>query len=481
MKTYDAVVVGSGPNGLAAAITLARAGFSVKIFEKSSLAGGGMHSASLTLPGYIHDVCSAVHPLAVVSPFFKSLPLQKFGLRWIHSPLVLAHPLLEEEAIHLEVSPEDTAQNLGEDAATYLRFVESMTKYSDEIFTEIFKPALHWPRYPYLWARFGLSAMLPAKTFARWKFRGPRARTLFAGLAAHVNAPLDGYGTAAVGLMLNMAAHLQGWPIPAGGSHEIARSMVAYFISLGGEIELSKEIRSPGDLPKSRGVFLDMTPRQIVRFFGFDLSKENKKKLSDFSYGPGVFKTDWALSRPIPWKDTVCTQAATVHIGGREEDILRSEEGPARGEVKPRPFILLSQPSLFDKSRAPEGKHVAWGYCHVPHGSEIDATTIIENQIERFAPGFKNTILARSTLGPRELERMNPNLIGGDISGGNMTLKQLLFRPSLKLNPYKLSIPGYYICSSSTPPGPGVHGMCGFNAAQSFIREKSKSTVHDEF
>lgn len=474
MKTYDAIVVGSGPNGLAAAITLARAGYSVKVFEKSDYAGGGMHSSELTLPGFIHDVCSAVHPLAVVSPFFKSLPLEKFGLRWIHSPLVMVHPFLNDEAVQVEISPEDTAQNLGEDAVTYLRFIESMTKYSDELFADIFKPALHWPRYPAVWSRFGVRALMPAKSLARWRFRGPRARALFAGMAAHANFPLHRYGTSAVGLMLNMSAHLHGWPIPAGGAREIARAMLAYYKSLGGEIELSNEALGPSYIPKSRWVFLDLTPRQVVDFFDGDLESRERMNFARYKYGPGVFKMDWALSQPIPWKDLACFDAATVHLGNQAQDIFSSEEGPMRGEIKPRPFVLLSQPSLFDKSRAPDGKHVAWAYCHVPQNSQIDATTIIENQIERFAPGFKRIILARNALNAAALERINPNLIGGDISGGEMSLKQLLFRPRMRLNPYQLKAEGYFICSASTPPGPGVHGMCGFNAAQSVLSRKGQ-------
>lgn len=472
MKTYDAIVVGSGPNGLAAAITLLRAGYSVKLFEKADFAGGGLHSAELTIPGFIHDVCSAVHPLAVVSPFFKSLPLEKHGLQWIHSPLVMVHPLLDDEPIQVEMSPEDTAQNLGEDADAYLRFIESMTKYSDELFADVFKPPLHWPRYPAVWARFGMSALLPATTLTHLRFRGPRARALFAGMAAHANTPLQNYGTSGVGLMLNMSAHLQGWPIPAGGAREIAKAMVAYFTSLGGEIELSHEALGPGYLPQSRWVFLDLTPRQVLDFFDTDMSARERQSFARYKYGPGVFKLDWALSSPIPWKDLACFDAATIHLGNHAEDIFHSEAGPARGEIKPQPFVLLSQPSLFDKSRAPQDKHVAWAYCHVPQNSQIDATAIIENQIERFAPGFKKCILGRSTLNAPALEKINPNLVGGDISGGEMSLKQIFFRPGTKINPYRLDVEGYYICSSSTPPGPGVHGMCGFNAVQSMLPKK---------
>lgn len=469
MKTYDAIVVGSGPNGLAAAITLARAGYSVKIFEKADFPGGGLHSAELTVPGFIHDVCSAVHPLAVVSPFFKSLPLEKHGLRWIHSPLVMAHPLLDADAIQVEISPEDTAQNLGEDAVTYLRFIESMTKYSEDLFEDIFQPTLHWPRFPLVWARFGLRALMPATTLTSLRFRGPRARALFAGMAAHSNIPLHHFGTSAVGLMLNMSAHLQGWPIPAGGAREIARAMLSYFTSLGGEIELSHEALGPGYLPESRWVFLDLTPRQVLDFFDTDMPLNERRSFASYKYGPGVFKLDWALSQPIPWKDPACLEAATVHLGNYAKDIFQSEEGPLRGEIKPHPFVLLSQPSLFDKSRAPRDKHIAWAYCHVPQNSQIDATAIIENQVERFAPGFKKIILARSVLNAPGLEKINPNLVGGDISGGEMNLRQILFRPAFRRNPYQLDVEGYYICSSSTPPGPGVHGMCGFNAVQSML------------
>jgi len=469
LKTYDAIVVGSGPNGLAAAITMARAGYSVKIYEKSDFFGGGLHSAELTLPGFVHDVCSAVYPLAVISPFFKSLPLEKFGLRWCYSPLVLAHPLLDDVAIQVETSPEDTAQNLGDDAIAYLQFIESMTKSSDEILFEIFKPSLHWPHHPGIWTRFGISALLSAKSLANLRFRGPRARALFAGMAAHANTPLNKYGSSAVGLMMSLSAHLQGWPIPVGGAGEIAKAMVAYFKSLGGEIELSHEALGPTYLPKSRWVFLDLTPRQILDFFDGDLVLRESRNLAHYKYGPGVFKIDWALSRPIPWEDSACLEAACIHLGNHAEDIFYSEAGPQRGEIRPHPFVLLSQPSLFDKERTPQGKHVAWAYCHVPNNSQVDATSLIENQIERFAPGFKKVILGRSILNTSALEKINPNLVGGDISGGEMSLRQLLFRPSFKLNPYRLALEGYYICSASTPPGPGVHGMCGYNAALSAL------------
>lgn len=470
MKTYDAVVVGSGPNGLAAAITMAQAGHSVLVLEAASLAGGGARSEALTRPGFIHDVCSAIHPLAVASPFFRSLSLEKFGLEWIYSPSVVAHPLEGGEVVLLEQSVEDTAKNLGEDGARYLDFMGSLANHWEDLFSDIMQPLMHWPRQPLLLSRFGLPALLPAATVARNFLRGPRARALFAGVAAHANAPLEEPGTTAIGLMLHLAAHARGWPLPQGGSQNISRALILYLQSLGGEIQTEVEVKSLKDLPKSRWVFFDITPRQVLSILGDQLSESWKKRFLRFRYGPGIFKMDWALSNPIPWMAKDCARAATVHLGGTLEEIILSEYGNDRGLVAEHPYVLLSQPSLFDATRAPAGFHTAWAYCHVPHGSDLDRQNAIEAQVERFAPGFRESIIARSVLTPSDLQNKNANLIGGDISGGAITLGQLLFRPVFGANPYQLPIPGFYICSSSTPPGPGVHGMGGFNAAQSALR-----------
>jgi len=470
MKSYDAVVVGSGPNGLAAAITMAQAGHSVLVLEAATIAGGGIRSEALTKPGFIHDVCSAIHPLAVASPFFRSMNLEKFGLEWIYSPSVVAHPLDNGEVILLDQSVEVTANGLGKDKERYLNFMGPLSNHWEDLFSDIMQPLLRWPRNPLLLSRVGLPSLLPAATLARKFLKDPRSRALWAGVAAHSNAPLDEPGTAAIGLMLHLAAHARGWPLPKGGSQNIAKALILYLQFIGGEIQTDHEVKTLKDLPKSRWVFFDLTPRQVLSILGDQLSNTWNKKFRDFRYGPGVFKMDWALSKPIPWKSPECGRAATVHLGGTLDEIVLSEYGNDRGLIAEHPYVLLTQPSLFDITRAPAGFHTAWAYCHVPHASDLNRQAAIEMQIERFAPGFQDCILARNTLTPSELQNKNANLIGGDISGGAITLRQLLFRPVIGRNPYKLPIPGFYICSASTPPGPGVHGMGGFNAAQSALQ-----------
>jgi phytoene dehydrogenase-like protein len=475
MKNFDAVVVGSGPNGLAAAITMARVGCSVIIYETAAVPGGGVRSETLTVPGFLHDLCSAVHPMAVTSSFFRSLPLEKFGLQWIHSPVALAHPFDHREPALLYTSIDKTVQSLEkEDQENYLKLMEPLTKNWENLFSEVSQPIFHWPRHPWILAQFGLKAIQSAESFTKINFSCPTARALFSGIAAHSNTPLKLPATAAVGIMLNVAAHAQGWPIPRGGSQKIAESLIQYFESLGGTIQTSSEVRSLKDLPKSRFVFFDLTPRQILSIAGELLSDFERKSLEKFRYGPGVFKMDWALSDSIPWSATQCQLAATVHLGGSAEEIFASEAAPIQGQVVENPYVLLSQPSLFDPTRAPIGQHTAWAYCHVPHSSREDQTSKIENQIERFAPGFKKLILGRSSLSTRDLSKKNANLVGGDISGGAASFTQLIFRPRIKANPYELSVPGFYICSASTPPGPGVHGMCGMNAALSALKNWKK-------
>jgi phytoene dehydrogenase-like protein len=469
VKSYDAVVVGSGPNGLAAGITLAQAGRSVVIFEAAANIGGGARSEFLTEPGFIHDVCSAVHPLAVTSPFFRSLNLEKFGLQWIDSPAALAHPLDHGESVSLYTSLEKTAENLAEDADRYMTLMEPLVKHWEELFADILQPILHWPKHPFLLARFGLPSLLSAQSLAKKYFLGPRARALFGGLAAHSIAPLNHSGTSAIGLMLCLAAHAKGWPIPRGGSQKISDALVAYFRSLGGEIVTQNEIHSVDQLPPSQMVFFDLTPRPLARILSGRLPSRLQKKMSTYLQGPGVFKMDWALSEPIPWSSPACAQAATLHLGGSFDEIAAAESAPAMDRCAEKPYVLLCQPSLFDSSRAPSGHHTAWAYCHVPPASTVNCREAIENQIERYAPGFKRRIIACSALSATDMEKKNANLVGGDISGGAFSLERLFFRPFAQLNSYRLPIPGYYICSSSTPPGPGVHGMCGFNAVRAAL------------
>jgi phytoene dehydrogenase-like protein len=464
----DAIVVGSGPNGLAAAITLARAGRRVVVFEASEQIGGGARSAELTLPGFVHDVCSAVHPMAVGSPFFRTLPLDRHGVKWIESPLPLAHPLDDGSAVLLDRSVAATAGGLGADAASYQRLLKPLVEAWPPLADEILAP-LHLPSHPWLLARFGLNAIRSARGLAESRFQGTQARALFAGLAAHSVLPLESPASAAFGLVLALFGHAVGWPIVAGGSQKLSDGLAAYFRSLGGEIRTGVRVASLTDLPKAGLVLLDVTPRQFNAIAG-GANNPKRRRMEKFRYGPGVFKVDWALDGPIPWRARDCARAATVHVGGSLEEIAAAEAAVGRGEIPDRPFVLLAQPSLFDRSRAPEGKEVAWAYCHVPNGSTRDMLGAIEDQIERFAPGFRDRILARHVAAPAQLERHNANYIGGDISGGANNLGQLFTRPFLQAVPYATGLRGVYLCSASTPPGGGVHGMCGHHAALAALR-----------
>lgn len=470
----DAIIVGSGPNGLAAAVTLARAGLSVQVREAAAEAGGGTRSEPLTLPGFVHDVCSAAHPLGAASPIFRALPLEDFGLRWIRSPAALAHPLNDGTAALLWPELERTASGLGMDARNYRSLLGPLVRHWQELLEETLQPLAHLPRHPLLLARFGLRAIAPASALARARFRGEKARALFAGIAAHSSTPLQWPGSAAIGLVLAVAGHAVGWPIAEGGSGAIARALLGYLGTLGGEILTSAPVESLDELPGSRLVILDLTPRQALRVAGHRFPERYRRVLSRFRYGPGVFKMDWALSGPIPWTAADCLKAATVHLGATLSEIVESERAPVTGKTSQRPFVLLTQPSLFDPSRAPPGHHTAWAYCHVPHGSTEDMAARIEEQIERFAPGFRSRVLARHGMGPAELERRNPNLVGGDISGGLASFGQLLCRPAPGPDPYRAPTIGngapVFLCSSSTPPGPGAHGMCGYRAARSALR-----------
>lgn len=466
---YDAVVVGSGPNGLAAAITLQREGRSVLLIESKDTLGGGMRSAELTLPGYLHDICSAVHPMAMASPFFQSLPLYEHGLKFISPPVLAAHPFDNGQAAVLLHSLQKTADLLNEDKEGYLCIYKPLLHDWQDIAANILGP-LRIPHHPVSLAKFGIKAFTSASSLAN-KFHSTKARGLFAGVAAHSMQSLTKSPTAAIGLVLSAVGHMDGWPIPIGGSQSIANALESYFLSLGGKITTDFHIKSLKQLPPSNVVLLDITPRQLLEIAGDQFSSFYRWQLSRYRYGMGVFKIDWALNGPLPFTASECHEAGTIHLGGTLEEIVESEDAVSQGRHPQHPFVLLTQSSRFDPTRAPEGKHVAWAYCHVPHGSQIDMTTAIENQVERFAPGFRDLIMARHTMNTVAIETYNANYIGGDINGGSLDLRQLFFRPSLKFSPYRTSAKGVYICSSSTPPGGGVHGMCGYHAAQQALQD----------
>jgi phytoene dehydrogenase-like protein len=468
MAVKSAYVIGSGPNGLTAAIVLARAGIRTTVLEAQPTLGGGARSAELTLPGFIHDVCSAVHPLAISSPVFKTFPLAEHGLAWIHPELPLAHPLDGGTAAVLDRSIDATIARLGVDRAAYERTFRPLAQRWDDLMRETLAP-VHVPRHPFLLARFGLLAPWPAMAVARSLFRTAEAQALFAGNAAHSVLPLERAGSAAFGLILTLSGHAAGWPIPRGGSQRIADALVSYFESLGGTVVRNAEVRSLQDVKDASIVMCDVTPRQLLNIAGDRLPESYNRNLAGFRYGPGVFKVDWALDAPIPWTADECARAGTVHIGGTLGEIAAAERAPWTGARCERPFVLLAQPSLFDATRAPAGKHTAWAYCHVPHASSEDMTARIEAQVERFAPGFRARILARSVMRPADLERHNANLVGGDITGGTQDLRQLFLRPTPSL--YRTPVRGLYLCSSSTPPGGGVHGMCGYHAARRALRD----------
>jgi phytoene dehydrogenase-like protein len=471
MTNYDAVVIGAGPNGLAAAIVLAQAGRSVVVFEAKDTVGGGCRSQELTLPGMVHDVCSAIHPLGFNSPFFRTLPLQDYGLEWIHPPIQLAHPLDDGPAMLLERSIEATSVTLANDAHAYTKVMTSLVA-DWPLIEQAFLGPLRLPpllRHPFALGHFGLLALRSAQGLAKHLFKGERARAIFAGMAAHSMLALDQPTSAASGLLLGTVGHVVGWPFPRGGSQMISDALAAYLRALGGEIVTGMEVKSLDALPPSRAILFDVTPRQLVRIANDHLSAGYKRALQRYRYGPGAFKIDYALDGPIPWKAEECGRAATVHLGGTLAEIASAEGQVTRGEHPERPFVLLAQQSLFDETRVPPGKQAVWAYCHVPNGSNVDMTERIEAQIERFAPGFRERILARHVSNPLALEQYNANYIGGDINGGVQDLWQLFTRPTVRPVPYTTSAKNIFICSSSTPPGGGVHGMCGYFAAQATL------------
>lgn len=475
-KSYDAVIIGSGPNGLSAAIKLAQEGLSVLVLEGKETIGGGTRSAELTLPGYLHDICSTIHPLSLASPFLRTLPLEKYGLSWVHPEAPLAHPLDDGSAVIIERSIEKTAAGLGADGRSYRKLMQPLVNNWEGLFEDILGPLPFPPQHPFLLGRFGLNALRSASGLAKSHFSGERARGVFVGMSGHSMLPVETPTTAAIALTLGILAHGVGWPMARGGSQQIADVLVAYLKSLGGEIHTDRLITSLADLPPADNVLFDLTPRQVIEIAGDSLSADYRRRLSHYRYGPGVCKVDWALDDPIPWKAQEINRAATVHVGGTMEEIATAESNVWVGKHPERPFVLLAQQSLFDPSRAPAGKHSAWAYCHVPHGSSQDVSDQIETQIERFAPGFKDCILARSVHTAEQMEIYNPNYVGGDINGGVQDYRQLFTRPVVRLNPYVIptqrnaSQTKLFMCSSSTPPGGGVHGMCGYHAAQSVLK-----------
>ncbi len=464
------VIIGSGPNGLGAAAVLAQAGLEVQVYEAMPELGGGTQTRELTLPGFQHDVCSGVHPMGVLSPLFRRLPLAEHGLRWMYPSISAAHPMDDGPAALLARSFDTTCETLGEDGRAWRSTFEWLARDTDSLLYDLLGPLRLVPRGPLRFARFGMMAWRSALGLARGRFKGERARGLFAGCAAHSVLPLDHLFTAALGLLFSLMGHVVDWPVPEGGSQAIARALTRYLESLGVKFVAGTPVTSLAALPKARAYVFDTAPKQLIEIARDALPRSYLARLSRFVYGPAVFKLDYALSQPIPWKDPRIAEASTVHVGGTIDEVHASERAAWRGEIAERPFVMLTQQSHFDPTRAPAGKHTGYAYCHVPHGSTVDMTERIEAQLERFAPGFRDRILARHRLGPAELERDNPNYVGGAITGGAADVTQLFARPVARLDPYSTPNPRVWICSASTPPGGGVHGMCGFHAATHALR-----------
>lgn len=469
-KEFDAVIIGAGPNGLACAIRFQQHGLQTLLIEGKDTIGGGTRTKELTLPGFKHDVCSAIHPMALSSPYFKTLPLENHGLEWIHPEILAAHPFEDGSSAALYRSLEKTAGLLDVDGYTYEGLLDPLVQNWDSL-TKDFLGPLTIPKKPLPFVKFGLNALLPAQTLGNLKFKTQKAKGLWAGMAAHAIQPLSNLTTSAIGLVLLAAGHTGGWPIPKGGSQSIANALASYYESLGGQIQTSCMIDSLNQIPSCNAVVFDLTPKQILDIAGDSFTKFYKWQLGRYKYGMGVFKMDFALSGPIPFLAEEAKKAGTVHLGGTLEEISNAEKLVSKGKHAENPYILLAQQSLFDATRAPEGKHTAWAYCHVPNGSTKDMSLVIENQIEKYAPGFKDLILSKHSLNAVEMHQYNPNYIGGDINGGVQDITQLFTRPALRWSPYKTSAKGIYICSSSTPPGGGVHGMCGFHAAEQAIKD----------
>lgn len=462
----DAVVVGAGPNGLTAAVELARRGFSVAVFEARDTVGGGARTEELTLPGFRHDPCSAAHPLGINSPAFRAMPLDRYGLEWLHPELPMAHPFADGGAAVLSRSVAETAASFGpRDAGTYRRLVEPFLPRWDTLVRDFMSlPLTALPRDPVILARFGLVG-LPPSTWLMRRFRDERAKTLFSGLVAHVMGPLGGFATGAIGLVFALAAHARGWPLARGGSQAISDALTGYLEDLGGAVHTDYEVKRLDDLPPARAYVFDTSPTALARIAGFGRYYER------YRYGAAAFKIDYALDGPVPWTAPEARRAGTVQIGGSSAEIDAALRAASReGRAPDKPFMITVQPSVVDPTRAPEGKHVFWAYGHVPNGWTGDLTDALERQLERFAPGFRDRVLARATAGPAELAARNANYVGGDIGSGAASGLQLMLRPKLSLFPYRTPHPAVYICSSATPPGPGVHGMSGHNAAKAVWR-----------
>jgi phytoene dehydrogenase-like protein len=470
VRGRDAVVVGSGPNGLSAAITLAAAGRSVTVVEAAETLGGGSRSAELTEPGFVHDVCSTVHALALVSPALRALPLAEHGLELVQPEVPLAHPFDDGEAALLHRSVDDTADALGgADGRAYRRLLGPLVGRADDLMTEVLGP-LRVPRHPLTLARFAQAGVRSAAGLGRSRFDADGARALLTGTAAHSMMRLDQVPTAAVGLVLMTAAHAVGWPFARGGSQHVVDAMASYLGTLGGEVVTGHRVERIDELDGAGVVVLDVVPRQLLAIAGDRFPHRYRRALGRYRHGPGVFKLDWALAGPIPWRSEGARRAGTVHLGGTLEEMVRSEDDVNRGRVPEQPFVLLTQPTVHDPTRAPAGRHVGWAYCHVPAGSDVDMTARIEAQVERFAPGFRDLVLARSTRTAPQMEQENANYVGGDINGGVQDLRQLFTRPAIRPNPYTTPDPRLFLCSTATPPGGGVHGMSGWFAAQAALR-----------
>lgn len=462
---YDAIITGSGPNGMAAAIYLQQKGLKTAVMERAAAPGGAVGTGELTLPGFSHDIGSAVHPLGFDSPFFKTLPLGDYGLSWVHPPIPYAHPFAGGDAYACYKSIEETALQLGPDRNRYISLYTKLVNDWQHISKSILGP-LTFPAHPFRMARFGIKALMPATYFANKTFSDEKTKLLFYGAAAHSTLPLSILATASFGLVLNILAHTVGWPFPRGGAGAIPAALAAYYRHLGGEIFLNHHVDDIRELPQAKAFLFDITPRQLLQIGGTTFSPTYRDRLSKYRYGAGVFKIDWALSEPIPFINEKCRRAGTVHLGFSAREIKHSEAVIHKGKTTSQPYVLVVQHTVFDDSRSPAGKHTGWAYCHVPHGSSEDMTEAIENQVEKVAPGFKDCILHRTTMTSPQLELLNPNLVGGDINGGRQDITQLFTRPVARLSPYTTPDPRVYICSSSTPPGGGVHGMCGYHAAK---------------
>lgn len=470
MNKYDAAIIGSGPNGLAAAITLAQAGLSVVIIESKNRTGGGTRSSELTLPGFNHDICSTIHPLGAASPFFQNLHLNSYGLKWIYPPLSVVHPFDDGTPAFITHSVEETSLSLENDSEAYKNLMLPLVQNYDGLMKDILSP-FSFPVHPLKLLSFGLDAVKSVSSFSNKYFSQTKSKALFAGLSAHSFLPTDKLFTAAFGLILAVTGHKPGWPLSSGGSQKIADALTSYFRLLGGEVLTNHTVRTLNDIPESKIKVFDLTPSQIIKIAGNILPSAYKSRLQKYHYGPGVFKIDYALNEAVPFKSEKCRNSATIHLGGSFEEISLSEQQVWKNKIPDNPFVIFVQPSLFDATRAPEGKHTAWAYCHVPNGSDVNMTERIENQIERFAPGFRDTILEKSTMNTKDLQAYNENYVGGDINGGLQNWKQLITRPVLSHSPYALPVRGFYICSASSPPGGGVHGMCGYNAAKKVLKD----------